>query len=117
MAEDQVFVFDALEKQPRIHFSNFVNYRYFKYPTNQLTKSKNALDDLPLAIKYSSKIFASSPSRFLAIGIVKQLLSAIKFCSNMKKIDALKEVLKLSLLRPQFFVYIPTSISTILRKK
>lgn len=117
MAEDQIFVFGLLQKKPKIRFLDSVSYRYFKYPANQLTRSKDALDDLPAAIRYSSKMFGSEPNRLLAIGIIKQFFSALKYCSTIKKFVASREILKLSLLHPKFVIYCLANTSITLRKK
>ena len=117
MAEDQVFIFGLLQKSPKILFSNSVSYQYYDYPSNQLTKSRNALDDLPHALELTVKLYQNLPKRNLVIGILRQYLSTIKFCSVGKKLVATKKFLGICLTRPKFAANVPWSLARIMRQK
>jgi glycosyltransferase involved in cell wall biosynthesis len=56
MAEDQIFFLRVFMKNPIIGSSHTIFYRYFKGGRNQLTYSKDAFGDLPLAMKVTSSM-------------------------------------------------------------
>lgn len=50
MAEDQIFIFRVLKKNPRISYYTNPVYQYFKYPSGQLTRNPSKFDDLRIAL-------------------------------------------------------------------
>ena len=78
MAEDQIFLAEILFKSPRLQYFNEIVYEYWNYPVGQLTKDKNKLCDLSLALDYFYRKYESTKCQPLLIAIVRLTVTAIK---------------------------------------
>jgi glycosyltransferase involved in cell wall biosynthesis len=80
MGEDQIFIARALQNVKRIEFSRNLLYKYFINQTNQLTKSKIAIDDLGISISLLSEILNQRTLKWrgvLELMYLKMLLSRL----------------------------------------
>jgi glycosyltransferase involved in cell wall biosynthesis len=90
MAEDQLFIDNFLQKFPHISFSNIIVYKYFINISTQLTRNKDALEDLQLAGRLlSRKLATDSQASIFTIRIYgKILVTQMKKCRFSTKFRA-----------------------------
>ena len=100
MAEDQVFLSKLELENLKISFSNDVIYRYIRYQSGQLTRSKVAIADLPKSILETKQIIdVKGLSIFRLISLIRQITTAL-FRGNIRtKIKTLKLVFYFLLVR------------------
>ena len=110
MAEDQIFICEALLKARKLSFADDKIYTYFTGSVHHLTKNSGALQDLLPAFKKTSKMLKESDvdmSPFLRLMVAKQLISGCKY-GNMKT----RFSLIVALFRTKLFVT-PTFLSAL----
>jgi glycosyltransferase involved in cell wall biosynthesis len=82
MAEDQLFVSRLLLKDPILKTSRATFYRYYKKTSIQLTSTKDAFSDIPLAMKLSASLIrevnTSKKFYLMRIFYLRQALSGLK---------------------------------------
>lgn len=82
MAEDQIFILRLLLKDPILKTSNATFYKYYKKSSNQLTSTRDAFSDIPLAMKLSASLIreVNTSKKFYLIRIfyLRQSLSGLK---------------------------------------
>lgn len=86
MAEDQIFICEAVLRARKIGFADNQIYTYFTGSINHLTKNSAALQDLLPAFKKTSEIFKSSKvevTSFLGLMAAKQMISGARY-GNMR---------------------------------
>ena len=86
MAEDQIFICEAVLRARKIGFADNQIYTYFTGSNNHLTKNSAALQDLLSAFKKTSEIFKSSRvevTSFLGLMAAKQMISGARY-GNMR---------------------------------
>lgn len=86
MAEDQIFICEAVLRARKIGFADNQIYTYFTGSNNHLTKNPAALQDLLSAFKKTSEIFKSSRvevTPFLGLMAAKQIISGARY-GNMR---------------------------------
>jgi len=76
MAEDQVFIFDVLAKEPTISFNSSLTYTYFVGSKYQLTSQKPKMRDLPVSLSLISNhdFKQNRPMRQVQILFLEKLL-------------------------------------------
>lgn len=82
MAEDQIFICEAVLKAKKLSFDETQVYTYFKGSEHHLTKNSGALQDLLPAFKKTSKMLKNSgvdAIPFLRLMVAKQLISGWKY--------------------------------------
>lgn len=107
MGEDQVFLFKLLQKNPRIHFSGKIVYRYVKYEKLQLTSDYHACKDLIFALKEIVHMYIANSSTNLLIGIYRQFLTTIKLGNWKVSNYGLKLLFYLWVKKPKALLYAP----------
>ena len=82
MAEDQLFILRLLLKDPILKTSNATFYKYYKKSSSQLTSTRDAFSDIPLAMKLSASLIreVNTSKKFYLIRIfyLRQALSGLK---------------------------------------
>lgn len=117
MGEDQIFLFELLQKNPRIHFSEILVYEYVKYKESQLTLNPEAREDIELALTETARLFRSAPSKNLAIGFYRQLLTTIKIKGPLKFGPSIILLVKLVKDKPSVVIHMPYALLTILGRR
>jgi glycosyltransferase involved in cell wall biosynthesis len=117
MGEDQVFAFTILQKARKIHFTGDLLYKYHRYPSLQLTKSKSAMDDLYSSLNLTTKLYMSQIDSSLNIAILRQSISVMRHCGVRHKVRALINLIRLATLKPRFLVRAPRALLKIVRRK
>lgn len=84
MAEDQVFLAQAYNKTSRVKFSESIFYNYYKNVPNQLTRSRDNLEDIEKSLTLLLNLY-TSPSTFREILIVRQLVTLTTRRISLKK--------------------------------
>jgi len=82
MAEDQIFICEAILRAKKLAFTDNQIYTYFTGSTNHLTKNSVALQDLLPAFKKTSEILKLSSvevAPFLSLMAAKQLISGGRY--------------------------------------
>jgi glycosyltransferase involved in cell wall biosynthesis len=82
MAEDQLFICQAMLEAKIVTFSDDQIYTYFIGSTHHLTKHKDALQDLLPAIKRTKSLFRKSMAEEMKL--LLNLMSARQFMSGLK---------------------------------
>jgi len=118
MAEDQIFISEAIVKATELKFFDNIVYTYFTGSEHHLTKDSKALQDLLPAFKQTSKMKCVGESEiqlFLQTMATRQLVSGLKFGTFRTRVGLMK-VLGISgmLLRP---VFLKTIISLFTRAR
>jgi hypothetical protein len=91
MAEDQVYLCEFDLDSVDILFSNKVTYKYIKYRNGQLTKSRKALQDIPIAILTTKRIIdEKGRSTFRLICMYSQVITGLRRGSVQTKFATLK---------------------------
>jgi glycosyltransferase involved in cell wall biosynthesis len=97
MAEDQIYLCEFDLDSVNILFSNKVIYKYIKYQSGQLTKSKKALQDIPTAITITKKIIdEKGQSIFRLTCIYSQVITGLRRGSIQTKFNTLKMLFKIT---------------------
>ncbi len=86
MAEDQVFFAKVLSRSPAIKFYDDVFYTYVQGGLGQITRNRDAILQIPLAIKQLREIFFSIGSPIKTL-VVAQMILRLKV-SYFKRIIA-----------------------------
>ena len=82
MAEDQLFICQAMLEAKIVTFSDDQIYTYFIGSTHHLTKNKNALQDLLPAMKRTKSLFRKNMA--VEMKLLLNLMSARQFISGLK---------------------------------
>jgi len=97
MAEDQIYLCEFDLDSLGILFSNRVTYRYIKYRSGQLTKSKKALQDIPSAIAITKRIIdEKGRTNFRLICIYSQVITGLRRGSFLTKFATVKILFKIT---------------------
>ncbi len=98
MAEDQVFLSRIRIAEKRVQFTPIVLYRYHTGVNSQLTNSKDALSDLPKAIRQINSfvtVGSSNQLKFDIFLITRQLITALTKAPLLSKISAIFAIFRL----------------------
>jgi len=93
--EDQLFIAEALSKNPKIVTGAQVIYRYNPNTTNSQTSKKHYVQDLSEAIKYQLNYISEARGQIrnvLTLMIFKQLFTVLKFAGSQKAYQNLRTV-------------------------
>jgi hypothetical protein len=114
MAEDQIFICQAMMKAKTITFIDDQIYTYFTGSSNHLTKNNNALQDLLPAMRKTKALIQQNRradlAPFLNLMFARQLISGLKHGSLHTKLGLLKNsidrglILRVSFLKPLMYV-------------
>ena len=114
MAEDQIYIAEAIVKASKVTFFDNLIYKYFTGSNYHLTKNKLALQDLLPAFNQTSKMFSGGnfdADPFLQLMAARQLISGLKFGTLGTRIGLIKSVIRSGFLfRPKFVTTIYKSI-------
>jgi hypothetical protein len=100
MAEDQVFLSSLDLDDLKISFSKEITYRYIRYRSGQLTKSKAAIADLSKSILDTKQIIdVKGLSSFRLTSLIRQIFTALLRGNAYTKIKTLKLVFNFLLFR------------------
>ena len=115
MAEDQIFISEAIVKASKVTFFDNHIYTYFTGSDYHLTKSTSALQDLLPAFNQTSRMINVSNLEmypFLHLMAARQFISGLKFGTLRTRTSLIKSVVTSGLLfRPMFLNSIYKSIS------
>jgi glycosyltransferase involved in cell wall biosynthesis len=115
MAEDQIFMCEAVVKASKIIFFNNLIYVYFIGSDHHLTKNTSALQDLLPAFNQTSGMVGKGKaelSPFLLLMAVRQFISGLKFGTMRTRLGLVGSICRSGLLfRPVFLATIFTSVS------
>jgi glycosyltransferase involved in cell wall biosynthesis len=100
MAEDQIFLAHALKKPVNLNCYHEIVYEYWSYPSGQLTKNNQKIDQLVLALDFFYKEYKSTKCLPLLIVIIRLNLTALKKNSVMNKLTALTKFFRFVVCRP-----------------
>jgi len=107
MAEDQIYIAEAIVKASKVTFFDNLIYTYFTGFDYHLTKNRLALQDLLPAFNQTSKMIRVSNREvhpFLQLMAVRQLISGLKFGTLRTRIGLIKSVIGSGLLFRRMFV-------------
>ena len=114
MAEDQIYIAEAIVKASKVTFFDNLIYTYFTGSDYHLTKNTLALQDLLPAFNQTSKMFSVGnfdADPFLQLMATRQLISGLKFGTLRTRIGLIKSVIGSGFLfRPIFVTTIYKSI-------
>jgi hypothetical protein len=118
MAEDQIFISEAIVKATELKFFDNVVYTYFTGSEHHLTKDSKALQDLLPAFNQTSKIIGVGDSQLelcLQTMATRQLISGLKFGTFRTRVGLITVLGRSGmLLRP---VFLKTIISLFTRAR
>ena len=98
MAEDQVFLSRIRIAEKRVKFTSNVLYKYHTGVHSQLTNSKNALSDLPQAMRHISShasFVSSNQLKFDTFLMARQLITTLTKAPLLSRIPAVIAIFKL----------------------
>jgi hypothetical protein len=78
MAEDQIFLSEALMRSKKIDFLSEIVYEYWQYPSGQLTKDKSAMKDLEAAANYFIQMYSKTRCKPILIVTIRILFTAFR---------------------------------------
>lgn len=108
MAEDQIFICEALSQARNVRFVDNLNYTYFLGSTQHLTRNAGALQDLLPAFRITKELLVKNKSReltrFLNIVAARQLISGLRYGSPRTRVGLLASILDARLFQPFFFM-------------
>jgi len=78
MAEDQIFLAEALMTSKKIDFLSEIVYEYWQYPSGQLTKDKSAMKDLEAAANYFIQMYSKTRCKPILIVTIRILFTAFR---------------------------------------
>ena len=118
MAEDQIFISEAIVKATELKFLDNIIYTYFTGSKHHLTKDSKALQDLLPAFNQTSKLIGVGESEielFHQTMATRQLVSGLKFGTLRTRVGLIKILGRSGmLLRP---VFLKTIISLFTRAR
>lgn len=97
MAEDQVFIFNVISKNPTVKFIPSVSYTYFVGQNTQLTSQSKKMNDLPKSMSFISKqgeIDSRSTRSLQILFLERLLLTATKRADFVTTFQSLKVFLR-----------------------
>ncbi len=107
MAEDQIFICEALVKARNVKFVDNLNYTYFTGSPHHLTRNFDALQDLLPAFKKTKELLheneKSNLIQFLSIVAARQLVSGLRYGNRKTRVALLYLMIDTSLIRREFF--------------
>jgi hypothetical protein len=107
MAEDQIFICEALIKARDVHFVDNLNYTYFTGSSQHLTRNFDALQDLLPAFKKTKELLHKNEKKnltqFLNIVAARQLVSGLRYGNRKTRVALLRLMVDTSLIRRDFF--------------
>lgn len=116
MAEDQIFISEAIMKAGKVDFFDNLIYSYFIGSDRHLTKNPQALQDLLPAFNQTSQMIGIGPielAPFLQMMAARQLISGLKFGTLRTRLGLIKSLSRSGLwLRPFFLKAITSFIFT-----
>lgn len=115
MAEDQIFLAEALSKSKHLSFFHEVVYEYWNHPSGQLTKNKEKIRELNPAVDYFYKAYKSTKCLPLLIVIIRLTVTVFKKNAFSDKFVVLLKFLKFIFSRPIEIKNVISSISVIWR--
>jgi len=107
MAEDQIFISDAIVKASEVKFFDNLIYTYFTGSENHLTNNSHALQDLLPAFIQTSKMIGAGQSEinlFLQTLATRQLMSGLKFGTFRTRVGLIKSFSTSGMLLRPFFL-------------
>ncbi len=112
MAEDQIFICEALTKARSIRFVDNLNYTYFTGSSRHLTRNIRALQDLLPAFRITKKLVEINERRelssFLNIVAARQLISGLRYGNQRTRVGLLVSMIDARLFQRYFLVGIKT---------
>lgn len=120
MAEDQLFLYEVLSRDPLVSFHPEVVYGYRRGFPGQLTLNRVAMKDLGLALKYMESRVSEGKTRtsYAQYFLGNLQISGIKNGPWSVKLKAIKSVLRsLSPLKPRSSIRYASAFMQILRSK
>ncbi len=107
MAEDQIFICEALVKARNVKFVDNLNYTYFTGSSHHLTRNFDALQDLLPAFKKTIELLhkndKSNLIQFMSIVAARQLVSGLRYGNRKTRVALLCLMIDTSLIRREFF--------------
>lgn len=114
MAEDQIYISEAIVKASKVTFFDNLIYTYFTGSNDHLTKNTLALQDLLPAFNQTSKMISVDnldTHPFLQLMAARQFISGLKFGNLRTRLGLIKSVIGSGLVfRPMFVTTIYKSI-------
>ena len=112
MAEDQIFLCEALIKARNVRFIDNLNYTYFTGSSQHLTRNTRALQDLLPAFRKTKELLKNNERRelssFLNTVAARQLTSGLRYGNSRTRVGLLVSMLDARLFQPYFWVGIKT---------
>jgi glycosyltransferase involved in cell wall biosynthesis len=112
MAEDQIFLCEALIKARNVRFIDSLNYTYFTGSSQHLTRDSRALQDLLPAFKQTKELLKTNDrkdlSTFLNTVAARQLISGLRYGNQRTRIRLLISLLDARLFQHDFLIGIKT---------
>lgn len=107
MAEDQIFIAEAIVKAHKVNFFGNNVYTYFTGSENHLTKDSNALQDLLPAFNQTIKIYGVGQSEielFLQTMATRQFISGMKFGTFRTRVGFIRAISRSRMLVLPIFI-------------
>jgi hypothetical protein len=100
MAEDQIFLTEILAKSIHLRYYSEIVYEYWNYPVGQLTKNKEKIRDLNVALNYFYNKYESTKCRPLLIAIVRLTATGIKKLNFLNRLVLIAKFFRFVLSQP-----------------
>ena len=108
MAEDQIFLCEALIKARNVRFIDSLNYTYFTGSSQHLTRDSRALQDLLPAFKQTKELLKTNDrkelSTFLNTVAARQLISGLRYGNQRTRLGFLISLLDTRLFQLDFLM-------------
>lgn len=100
MAEDQIFLAKILDKSRNFRYFPEIVYEYWNYPIGQLTKNKEKIRDINMALDYFYNQYKSTKCQPLLIALVRLTVTAIKKTNFLNSLVLIRKFLGFVLSEP-----------------
>ena len=108
MAEDQIFLCEALIKARNVRFMDIMNYTYFSGSSQHLTRDSRALQDLLPAFKQTKELLKTNDRKelitFLNTVAARQLISGLRYGNQRTRARFLISLLDTRLFQLDFLM-------------
>jgi hypothetical protein len=101
MAEDQIFLAEALMRSKKIDFLPEIVYEYWQYPSGQLTKDKSALKDLETAANFFIQMYSQNKCKPILIVTIRILVTALRNGTIQFRSEVIRKFVFQSLTKPK----------------
>jgi hypothetical protein len=119
MAEDQIFICEALSHARNVRFVDNLNYTYFTGSSQHLTRNTRALQDLLPAFRITKELLVKNKSKelipFLNIVAARQLISGLRYGNPRTQVGLLSSILDARLFQRFFLIGIKTVLQNSLK--